>query len=224
MKPILLMAALMLIACCGFVTVVAQDMGDDEPTCGGGDTGAADEACGGDAENDASTEAWKKLHAPNENHAMLAKMVGKWDMEVKMWMAPNTDPTVTKTTCEFTKDFGGRFIRCKYEFKETNFPHKGELLYGYNNATKKFQLIRITDMDTGMLIFNGDHDAKTNKTTYSAKYKMDWGGETMDVETRQIYTYTSDDKFVMEVISDYTSKQGTMKDVKEVEITYTRQK
>ena len=41
----------------------------------------------------------------------LAKMAGKWKLQVSSWMAPGAPPMKSEATAEFTSIMGGRFLQ-----------------------------------------------------------------------------------------------------------------
>ena len=210
MKTIWLICAGLLVAAgVGLVPVLSQDMGEGE----GEDTSADD------------MDAWKKLQEPGDAHKLLDKLVGDWDMNFKMWMAPGTDPTVMEMKTTFEPRYGGRFIVGEYHMTEGPFPHKGETWFGHDNSKNKYQWIRVTDMDTSMRVYEGEYDDETKAITTHSSYSMEWQGQKFDVKERNVWTFHSDDKIVMEVYSFYEGMPDMPKDgIKEVEITYTRAK
>lgn len=203
MKSIWIICVGLLIAAgIGLVPALSQDTGDDE----GADT-SGDEM-----------EAWKKLQEPGDPHKLLEKMAGDWDMQFKMWMQPDADPTVMEMTTTLEMIYGGRFLHGTYEMTEGPFPHNGETLFGYSNTEQKYQWMRTTDMDTHLRVYEGTYDEKTKTIKTQAEYSMEWSGETHEVKETNVWTFHGDDKFTMEVLTKY----GEMDPIKEVEITYTR--
>ena len=209
MKTIwLICAGLLITVGLGLAPALSQDMGGDE---------GGNEADG--------MEDWKKLQEPGDAHGLLAKMIGDWDMNFKMWMAPGADPVEMQMATTFESEYGGRFIVGEYEMTEGPFPHTGETWFGHDNAKGKYQWIRVTDMDTSMRVYEGDYDEKTKTITTRSSYSMEWGGETHEVNERNVWTFVSDDKITMEVWTVYVGMPGMPEEgVKEVEITYTRAK
>lgn len=210
MKTFWMICAGLLIAVgVGLVPALSQDMGEDE----GEDTSADD------------MEAWKKLQEPGDAHGIIGKLVGDWNMNFKMWMAPGADPTVMEMKTTFEPRYGGRFIVGEYHMTEGPFPHKGETWFGHDNSKNKYQWIRVTDMDTSMRVYEGEYDAKTKAITTHSAYSMEWQGETHNVKERNVWTFHSDDKIVMEVFTIYEGMPGIPEGgIREVEITYTRAK
>src|SRR6187431_1109858 len=57
-------------------------------------------------------EMMKKAEAactPGAAHQALEPLVGDWNAEVKMWLAPDAPPTLTKATSKSTWALKGRF-------------------------------------------------------------------------------------------------------------------
>src|SRR5512133_2335101 len=60
-------------------------------------------------------EMMKKMEAqaaPGAEHQWLAALAGEWETEARCYMAgPETEPTVTKGTCQSKMILGGRFLQ-----------------------------------------------------------------------------------------------------------------
>ena len=198
-------AGLLLLVVGGLIPVLSQDMG-------GGD------ACGGDI------EVPEPKGGSQDPNGVLKKLGGDFELAFTLWMEPGKDPM--KMTIPMTTGWAldEQFLKTEYEMKDGPFPHKGTEYLSYNEATKKYESLRLTSMSGSMVVYTGDYDAKAKKLTLSAEYKMDWQGESFDAVSRLEYVWESDDKYTMTGWSRYPGVEGMDKDMKEVEIIATRKK
>ncbi|CAG1769224.1 hypothetical protein BAC2_00148 [uncultured bacterium] len=206
MHVLKLLLAFVALLTVGFIPVLSQDKKEGE---GGGDI-----------------EEWKKANEPNENHKLLEKMAGNWDAEVTFIFDPTKEPEVNKTTSKKEMVLGGRFLHDVYEIKTGAMPHTGRGYMGYNNRTKKFQMMHMSTVDTAMEVEDGEYDAKAKTIIFkSALKEMEWGGQKIKYSTRMVYTLESDDKHSFSIFTTYPDmKEMEGKEIEEVKIVYTRKK
>jgi hypothetical protein len=161
----------------------------------------------------------------NENHKLLAEMVGTWNYTVKMWMDPSAPPTESKGTATrkaemggryFVMDASGKFAMPGPDGKMQQFDFKGRATEGYDNAKKKFVSSWIDNMGTGIMLSEGTYDPATKTFTFHANYDMAPGVQTKIRETLKI---TDKDHHTMEWF-----EQRGGQEVKTMEIAYTRKK
>ncbi len=161
----------------------------------------------------------------NENHKILAELVGDWTYTVKMWMAPDAPPSESKGTATRKAEMGGRYFIAnasgKFQMpgpdgKMQDIDFKGMGIDGYDNAKQKFVSSWIDSMGTGIMMAEGTYDAATKTLTYHADYAMAPGVKTKIRETVKV---TDKDHHVMEWFEDRGGKE-----VKTMEISYARKK
>ena len=161
----------------------------------------------------------------NENHKVLAELVGDWSYTVKMWMAPDSPPSESKGTATRKAAMGGRYFIAdasgKFQMpgpdgKMQDIDFKGMAVDGYDNAKKKFVSSWIDSMGTGIMMAEGTYDAATKMFTYRADYDMAPGVKTKIRETVKV---SDKDHHVMEWFEDRGGKE-----VKTMEISYARKK
>ena len=93
----------------------------------------------------------------------------------------------------------------------------GESITGYDNAKKKFLATWIDNFGSSIMYMEGNHDEKTNTLTLEGKMMDPATGK--DMHVKQVFSKISDDshKFDMFMVIDG-------KDIKNMEIVYTRKK
>ena len=161
----------------------------------------------------------------NENHKLLAELVGDWTYTVKMWMDPSAPPLESKGTMTRRSEMDGRYFVAEAsgkfpmpgpDGKMQDFDFKGRSTEGYDNAKKKFVSAWIDNMGTGIMLSEGTYDAATKTFTHHANYDMAPGVKTKIRETIKV---TDKDHHTMEWFEDRGGKE-----VKTMEIVYTRKK
>ena len=163
----------------------------------------------------------------NENHKLLADMVGTWSYTVKMWMNPdpNAKPEESKGTAVRKAIMDGRYVVMdvtgKMEMpgadgKKKQVTFKGMGLEGYDNVKKKFVGTWMDNMGTGIMMSEGDYDSATKTFTYNSEVEMVPG---MKTKVREVLKMTDKDHMVFEWYEDRGGQQA-----KTMEISYTRKK
>jgi len=164
-------------------------------------------------------EMMKKAEAactPGAAHKLLEPLVGEWNVEVKMWMAPDAPPTVSKGTAKSTWTLKERFVQQEFNGEVMGKPFHGISYTGYDNVRQKYRSVWIDDMSTTMVTSEGDAASDGKVITFGGDYACALTGE-KHKETKQIYRILSPDKHVFEM-HDPTKGDNS----KEMEITYTR--
>jgi hypothetical protein len=117
----------------------------------------------------------------NENHKLLAGLVGTWSYTVKIWMAPGAPPTESKGTavCKalmdgryFSTENSGSFKMPGADGKMKEMAFRGVATDGYDNAKKKFVSSWIDNMSTGIYLAEGTYDSATKTFTYNSEMEM----------------------------------------------------
>jgi hypothetical protein len=164
-------------------------------------------------------ETLKKVEAagaPGPAHKALEPLVGDWNAEVKMWMAPDAPPTITKGTAKSTWALKGRFVQQDFSGEFMGKPFRGLGFTGYDNVRQKYNSVWIDDMSTTMFTGEGEADAGGKVLTFGGTYSCPITGE-KHKQSRQIYRIISPDKHVYEMHDPTLGAKS-----KTMEITYTR--
>ena len=168
-----------------------------------------------------------ELSKLNENHKLLADLVGTWGYTVKMWMNPdpNAKPEESKGTAVRKSMMDGRFfvvdVTGKMEMpgadgKKKEMTFKGMGIDGYDNVKKKFVGTWMDNMGTGVMMSEGDYDPATKTFTYASEYEAIPG---MKTKIREVVKIVDKDHHIFEWYEDRGGKE-----VKTMEINYTRKK
>jgi hypothetical protein len=164
-------------------------------------------------------EMMKKMEAagtPGPAHKVLDALVGEWNAEVKMWMAPDAPPTINKGTAKSEWAMKGRFVRQEFKGEFMGKPFQGLSFTGYDNTKRKYNSVWIDDMHTSIYTSEGEAQDGGKVITLEGKYDCPLTGE-HDKASKEVYRIISRDKHVFEM---HDPSKGA--NSKTMEITYTR--
>ena len=89
---------------------------------------------------------------------MLQKQVGKWNVSMKTWQAPDQPPMESTGTAETKSLLGDRYIQTNINSTMMGKPFSGQGTTGYDNTKKKFVGTWIDSMSTGIMRAEGTTD------------------------------------------------------------------
>ena len=154
----------------------------------------APEAGGGP--DQAQLEAFMKLSQPGEHHAHLKQMVGTFDVEMEMTMAPGAPPQKTRGVQKSHMLLDGRYLASEYTGDMMGMPFRGMSLMGYDNQKKKYFNAWIDSMSTGILVFEGSCDPDGKVFTFTGEYDDPMTNRHLKV--RNVSKFVSADKYTFE--------------------------
>ena len=160
-------------------------------------------------------KAWQENMTPGENHKWLASMNGDWDATVTMWMDPSQPPNISTATTKNDMIMGGLYQRSQHSGNMMGMPFMGESITGYDNAKKEFIATWIDNFGSSIMLLKGQLD----KDTLTLRGSMLDPASGKDMQVKEVFTKLSEDshKFEMFMVVDG-------KDIKNMEINYTRKK
>lgn len=167
------------------------------------------------AEAQAQMQAWMEAAHPGEHHDHLKPYVGKWHGQIKMWMAPGSEPMLNEHSAEADWMMGGRYIQWRHAGSFSGMDFEGFGIDGYNNTAERYESMWIDNMGTLVLLYTGhcEDDGKTRTVSTSFTDPMS-GGE---VHNRMVFAWIDDEHFKM----DSYMKNDTG-EFKNMEIVYSR--
>ena len=155
---------------------------------------------------------------PNDaEHASLAKLEGEYDRVVKFLGQQGAAMPSSSGTCTFSVELGGRFIVEKSHDVVMGRPVEGLRIYGYDDATKQYEMARMYTMSNGITLMKGTSSDGGKTIDYSGESYTGRGGAT---PLRAKFERVSDDEF--SVTMSTTDANG--KDMPFQETIYTRKK
>jgi hypothetical protein len=162
-------------------------------------------------------EKYVKAATPGPEHQKLAKLAGKWKLQVTAWMAPGAPPQKSDGTAEFTSVLGGRYLQQEVKGSMAGEPFEGRGIEGYDNVTNERFGTWTDSMSTGLLVVRGKCAAEAKKCTFKGTMPDALAGKL--VPMTETITYTDDDHFSFEM---HGPGPGG-KNYKMIEIAYSRQ-
>ena len=163
----------------------------------------------------AMMEVWKKMATPGEPHKLLAGLAGSWTTTTKEWMEPGKPPTESTGTAEMKMLLGGRFLQQDFTGEMMGQPYTGMGITGYDNLRKKYVSIWLDTMSTGSFVMEGTGSADGKTITLKGQHAEPGGGH---MTHRAIWKIVDNNTQTFDM---YGAHQGG-KEMKEMEITYTR--
>ena len=161
-------------------------------------------------------EKYMKAATPGPEHQQMAKMAGKWKLQVTAWMAPGAPPMKSDGTAEFRTILGGRYLEQEVHGSMGDQPFEGLGLQGFDNVTQEHVATWIDSMSTGMMLMRGRCAAGSKTCTMKGTTSDPVTGKEMPVTST--VTHMSDDNFKFEMFA--SGPAG--KRFKTLEIVYTR--
>ncbi len=162
-------------------------------------------------------EKYTKAATPGPEHQQMAKMAGKWKLQVVAWMAPGAPPMKSEGTAEFRTILGGRYLEQEVHGSMGDQPFEGRGLEGFDNITKTRFGTWVDSMGTGPMVMKGKCAAGAKTCTMKGKVSDAIAGK--EITVSQTMTIKDDNSFTFEM-------QGPGPDGKQfksLEILYTRQ-
>lgn len=166
-----------------------------------------------------------ELSKLNENHKLLASLVGTWSCNVQAMMAPGAPPSKSTSTSVTKSIMEGRYLVTDVtgtmkmpgaDGKMKDIAFKGMGTDGYDNVKKKFISSWMDNMGTGIMLMEGDYDPASKTFTYTGEYEMVPG---MKTKVRGVVKITDKDHHSFEFYEDRGGQE-----TKTVQIDYTRKK
>lgn len=133
-----------------------------------------------------------KMTQPGDRHKQLEVLAGSWDVVVRFKYGPGPERQ-GKASAEAKSVLGGRFIQQEYQAESGQVTLQ---FVGYDNQRKKFFIVKMDNMDTGILHTEGtiSDDGKVISTVGDRTDPLT--GETRRV--RIVTTLSDQDNFTME--------------------------
>lgn len=162
-------------------------------------------------------EKYKELATPGKQHKMLLNMAGTWNVKCKSWMDPEKPPEESTGISERKMLLDGRYLHEVYSGKMCDAPFNGIGITGYDNNTKRYNMIWMDNMGTGIYFFEGNESADGKTITMESCYNDPFKGE---MKWRSVCKIKDNNTQEFEMFS--IDSEG--KESKCVENIYTRKK
>jgi hypothetical protein len=164
----------------------------------------------------ADMQAMMAAMQPGPHHKALQGFAGDWNVVVKTWMAPGTEPSITKGTSHNAMIYDGRYLKKELTGEMMGMPFQGMGLVGYDNVKKEYRSLWIDSMSTALMISTGSCSDDGKTWTYTGEMP---GMDGSMQKVREVVKVVSD---AQHVFSMYMSGPDG-KEMQWAEITYNRQ-
>lgn len=156
---------------------------------------------------------------PTEQHKLLEREVGEFDVEIKMWMnGPEVEPAISKGKDKVTK-LGELWILSDFEGEFGGVPFMGRGITGYDPMKGKFVGTWVDSLSSSMMLMEGDYDEGTRTLTMVS--------EGVDPSSKQKVKTKVSTKYLEDGKKLFTMSMAMPADaeyVKMFEMTYTKKK
>lgn len=144
-------------------------------------------------EQQAEMEAYMKAGTPGAEHQRIAQSVGDYDLSIKSWHSPGSDPTIEKGTGTRRMILDGRVLVEDISSSMMGQPFTGHGMHGYDNTSGKYWGTWNDSMSTGVMISEGTCDAQhactftgswidpVKKETVTSRMTTRWTGPTTEI-------------------------------------------
>ncbi len=166
-------------------------------------------------EQQAEMDAYIKAGTPGPVHADLAKSAGAYDLSIKSWHAPGTEPVIEKGTATRTMVLGGRVLVEDMSASMMGQPFNGHGMHGYDNVTGKHWSTWNDSMSTGLMTSEGSCDAD-----HACTFTGSWVDPVK--KTRVTARMTTRRTSATTEVFDMYGPAPDGKEFKMMEITYTK--
>jgi hypothetical protein len=170
----------------------------------------------GMAELQTAMEKARRFTQPGENHKTLARFIGKWTTETRIFMAGKPTPA-EKGTAEIAWLMPGRWLKQESNGSIMGQPLKTFGVIGYDNFKQSFVSSQVSNLDTAMTHAEGDMDPGGKALLLYGTLDEYTTGE-HDKMVRYIWRFPSADRMVLEIHDLPIGENNT----KVIEVTYSR--
>ncbi|MEL7013665.1 MAG: DUF1579 family protein [Pseudomonadota bacterium] len=103
-----------------------------------------------------------RLAMPGENHSMLAPLVGRWNVDMRVFPGPGADAIVS-SDMSATREWvlGGRYVQEELSGNFAGHPSERLLIIGYINLEEQFELASFDTFEPGFMVYDGQADGPT---------------------------------------------------------------
>ncbi len=160
-------------------------------------------------------EVYAQAGMPGEAHALLGRMSGTWDFEVKFWMDPAGEPEVMQGVSKIEMAMDGRWSIEKVESDFMGMPFHGTGITGYNNATEMYQSVWFDNTSTTLYTYTGWANESGDGITMTGEFEDPVTGEM--VKQKSVLKLIGGDQMHAE---SYETRGGV--EMKTMELHYRR--
>jgi hypothetical protein len=182
----LILAALLVAPGLNAVQEPEKEREEQETRAGGTPAEAAEE----------SAENLEDLTVPAKPHEVLAGTVGEWSLAIRVWSAPEGEPTETTGTATGRWILGERFVETTYQGEVMGRPFEALKIEGYEKVKEHYLSTWRDNLGTYTLIFEGACGDDCSKRTMIASFQDPISKQQLRI--KGLTTLTGDDSYSYE--------------------------
>jgi hypothetical protein len=141
-------------------------------------------------------DPWTDYMTPGNAHKILATYTGEWNWEITMWMDDSGKPQTVNITSGNQMTLGGRFLEMSQSGDMMGMRYDAKTIIGFNNASKKMELVMYTNLGTGTLYLTGDLDEKSKIANLAGYIVNPMDGTPITV--RQVVKFPDNNTIIIE--------------------------
>ena len=159
---------------------------------------------------------------PTKAHKHLAKEVGSWDCDVKMFLQGPTGPATAYKGVEVNKLVSGNlFLQSRFTCQMGDRKFEGHSLMGYDSRSKTYVGTWVDNFTSSPTQMKGTYDTKAKTFTVHSKIFDEATGA--EIPQKQVTTYLDDCTKQFEIFMVIKVADQTM-DIKLMEMTAKKRK
>jgi hypothetical protein len=124
-------------------------------------------------------QARDKASKPGAPHEPLEALAGRFEQEIRWWLEPGAEPTLSKGLAEVTRIMGGRYVKQQLLAELAGEPFQALSLIGYDNQKRAYVSVWIDNFSSGILNCVGRYDAEARLFTFVGSYEDPLTGKKM---------------------------------------------
>lgn len=115
-------------------------------------------------------EQMMKYGMPAQEHKLLEKYVGEWDVAISSWREPSAEPELSRGTMKNELIFDGRYLKSDLDFTMGGRKARGLEIIGYDLFKKMYTTFWIDSWSTAFVTTSGTLDVSGDILTETGAY------------------------------------------------------
>jgi hypothetical protein len=153
----------------------------------------------------AAQKAMADYMTPGKMQNMLAKNVGDWKTQIKIWMQPGAEPVISEGTSHSEMLLGGRYLQTTHAATFMGMPMNGIGIDAFDNGRQVFVSVWIDNMGTGVLTLEGKYDEPSKSLFLSGKMFDPVSGK--ELKVREVVKFVDENRQTMEMYAEIEGKE-----------------
>lgn len=141
---------------------------------------------------------YMELAKPGEEHKLLGKMAGTWEVEISYWTEPGANPMVTTATSVNEMILGGRFLKMHSEGEVMGLKSEGLNIMGFDRRHEVYTIVGYDTWGTYYITAEGTYDDDSGTISMYGEDDDPVMGFTQKYDMN--IKFVSDDEIITEII------------------------